>query len=280
MDQFPDLELRTNGTEPPPTDPRRRQTITWIVVAILIAAAAVALYVLRRPAALPMANPTRTEASPPSSVSLGGQVQPVAVPPLGESDPLVRSLVRALSAAPAVVAWLTTNNLIRNFTVVVSNIAEGSTPQRLLGPLHPSSPFQTSERDGRLFIDLRTYARYDGIADAVASIDPAAAASVYATLKPRISEAYAELGPADPSFDRVLERSIVVILATPIVDGPVGLKPKGIGYAFADDRLENLSGAQRQLLRMGPRNSRIIQEKIRAVALALGMKASELPPQR
>jgi DUF3014 family protein len=276
MDELPDLEIRSTAEEPlAPENPGRNAGV-WIVAAVLIVAAGAALYFLRRPEPLPPQDPARAAAVTLPPTSLGGQPEPIVVPPLDQSDPVVRGLARALSSAPAAIAWLTTNGLIRNFTVVVASVADGTAPQRLLAPLRPSSAFQTVERDGRLYVDPRSYARYDGIADAVGSIDPAAAARLYATLKPRISEAFGELGPADPSFDRVLERAIVTVVRTPIPEAPIALTPKGIGYAYADDRLENLKGAQKQLLRMGPRNARLIEEKLRAVGLALGMQPGEL----
>jgi hypothetical protein len=44
-----------------------------------------------------------------------------------------------------------------------------------------------------------------------------------------------------------------------------------VSYEFGDARLESLSGAQRQFLRMGPRNVRLIQDKLRELAPLLGM---------
>jgi hypothetical protein len=85
--------------------------------------------------------------------------------------------------------------------------------------------------------------------------------------------------PPGLSLDQALERAIVALLEVPIADEPVRLSPKGIGYAFADERLERLTGAQKQLLRMGPRNVRIIKEKLREIALALGIPSGELPSQ-
>ena len=70
------------------------------------------------------------------------------------------------------------------------------------------------------------------------------------------------------SFDRTLERAIVALLDTPAVDASARLKPKGIGYAYTDERLESLTAAQKQLLRMGPRNVRIIKARLRDIALA------------
>ncbi len=126
-------------------------------------------------------------------------------------------------------------------------------------------------------MDPRSYDRYAVIADAITTLDPSGVAGLYATLKPRIEEAYRELGYPDRSFDGALERAIVAILETPVLDGPVRLRSKGIGYAYADERLEDLTGAQKQFLRMGPRNVAIIKAKLRQIALALGIPSDQLP---
>jgi len=89
----------------------------------------------------------------------------------------------------------------------------------------------------------------------VASIDPAGGARLYATLKPRIEEAHRDLGYLDTPFDRMLERAIVLLLKAPVQEGPVRVEPRGIVYGFADADLEELTAAQKQLLRMGPRNA-------------------------
>ena len=81
-----------------------------------------------------------------------------------------------------------------------------------------------------------------------------AALSLYATLKPRIEEAYRELGYPDASFDAALERAIVSLLETPVRSRPTRLRLQGIGYAFADPHDEALTGAQKQLLRMDRKN--------------------------
>jgi hypothetical protein len=48
-------------------------------------------------------------------------------------------------------------------------------------------------------------------------------------------------------------------------------------YAYANPSLEELTPAQRQFLRMGPRNMRIVKAKLREVAGFLGIPDSELP---
>jgi hypothetical protein len=204
----------------------------------------------------------------------------VTVPPLDESDPVVRTLVEQLSSHPAVAAWLATGGLVRNFTVVVTNIAEGATPAVHLRVFRPQATLSVIKRGDGLYIDPASYHRYDSVAAAAASVDPAGAARVYATLKPRIEEAYGQLGAPDGTFDRALERAISALLATPIVDAPVRVVPRGLGYAFASADLEALTAAQKQLLRTGPANARAIQSSLRAIALALGIPAERLPSPR
>ena len=52
---------------------------------------------------------------------------------------------------------------------------------------------------------------------------------------------------------------------------PHDLLPKSTVYEYADPKLQSLSAAQRQFLRMGPRNVRLVQGKLREIAPHLGI---------
>ena len=283
MSEQDDYDLRTDSGEPSPagqpTPPDDRPVGLWIAIGLLIVGAGIAAYVMfgGRFSEAPV---EQVEAPPVAEIPpapLGTTPAPIAVPPLGESDALVRELVKALSSHPRVAAWLTTDNLIRNFTTVVSNIAEGRSPAGHLTTLRPDTGFKVVERGEDLYVDPASFERYNGLADAAASVDPAGAAKLYSTLKPRIQEAYGELGFPDQNFDHALERTIVLLLNTPVPDPWVRVEPRGIGYGYADPELEDLSGAQKQLLRLGPRNMRIVQRSLREIALALGVPEGRLP---
>jgi hypothetical protein len=282
---MPDLRdydlLRTPG-EPIEALPRKRSPGLWIAVGGLAVAAGVAAYVVFGPRRQ-TPPPAKTEA-PAVAMSealvrpLGGEAAPILVPPLDESDPLVRELVKQITSHPRVAAWLTTRGLIRNFVLDVSMIADGKTPAGQLKVLRPPAGFRVIDRGGRLYIDPRSFERYDGLAAAAASIDTAAAARLYATLKPRIEEAYRDLGMPDTPFDRTLERALVRLIGTPIADDPIEVyKASDVVYRFAAPKFEELSAAQKQLLRTGPRNARSIQASLRNIALALGIPAERLP---
>jgi hypothetical protein len=280
MADVEDFELLKTAEEPATVRRRRGAPWLWLVVAALALATAGAVYLVlgRTPRASPVTADQR-RAGPAAPVRpLGGDAAAITVPPLDQSDPVVRELVRQITAHPRIAAWLATDGLIRTITVAVENVASGKTPASRFGVLRPASGFETIARGEDVHISPRSYARYDDLADAIASIDAAGAARVYATLKPRIEEAYRDLGYPDTPFDRTLERAIVSLLRTPAPVESPRLEPKGIGYAYADPALEGLTAAQKQLLRMGPRNVRVVQSALREIALALGIPAERLPP--
>jgi hypothetical protein len=221
--------------------------------------------------------PSTSRSAPREPAALGPAVVHRDVPPLDASDPFVRNLLKSLSSRPELAAWLATDDLIRNFVVSVDNIAEGASPARHLRRLAPSEPFRTETRGDVIIVDARSYRRYDGIADTVASLDARSLAETYSILKPRIQEAYRELGHPDGNFDVVLERAIVRLLETPPPPPAVVLREGGVTYRFERPELERLSPAQKQLIRMGPRNIAAVQDQLREIARALGIPDERLP---
>ena len=233
---------------------------------------------------LSAATPVGTQKAPPvateEATPLATQeVSPqVTLPPLSKSDAMVVDLVGGLSTHPQLRTWLETKGLIRRFVVAVANIAEGVSPTTQVPFLRPKGTFLIKEREGRTFIDPRSYERYNLIADVLASLDPQGCAGAYRTAKPLLEEEYKELGTPSRTFDDVLAQAIAELLATPVVDGEIELRPLVTTYAYKDPRLEALTRAQRQLLRMGPRNVRLIQAQLRAIANALGIQ-EDSPPE-
>jgi hypothetical protein len=275
MAEFDDLRL-DKPTALSSAPERRRWPV--IAAAVLVTALAATWSYLRQRSAVDQASLTATEQAVAPAAS-GTSSAKIDLPPLGESDALVRQLVGALSAHPVLAAWLTTDQLIRNFTVSVMNVADGEAPSGHLSVIKPDTRFQVVRKHGRTCIDPRSYSRFDGHAAAIAGLDPAGAARLYLTLKPRIEEAYRELAGVDASFDRALTAAIAELLRTPIVEGDVALEPRTAGYAYADPSLESRSRAQQQLLRMGPDNVRQVQEKLRAIAQELGIHEASLVPR-
>jgi len=284
MALFDDIPLnvdRNPSPAPSPGPPASSGIGLWPIAAI--AALAVTLAALwffvfraRTPATQGVAHTTVDLPRPPARRA-GEPGDAIDLPPLDQTDALVRTLVGRLSSHPVAAAWLTTNGLIRNLTVVTANIADGETPAKHLAPLRPTGAFATKTSGGVTRIDPASYRRYDNIAAAVDALDARGVARFYATIKPRIDDAYRDLAGRDPDFDRTVERAIVMLLRTPAIDEDVQVRSSKVMYEFANDAYEDLPAAQRQFLRMGPRNVRIVKAKLRAVAGYLGIPESALP---
>jgi hypothetical protein len=264
--------------EPRDIKPRSGKALMIAVVAGLILALALGYMYLRAPSGQPTpaagTPPAQPKATPNAGAEPGDQIP---LPPLDETDALVRQLIAQLSSNPTVAAWLTTDGLLVNFALVTRQIASGESPTKELAAIGPVPRFSVRTSRDDLLVDPSSYRRYDRYAQAVSSIDARGAARLYATLKPRILEAYRRMGQPTAEFDPVLERAIVELLSVPVVQGEIELAPSGIVYAFADPKLENMSAAQKHLLRMGPENVRAVQGKLREIADYLGIPAARLP---
>jgi hypothetical protein len=283
MASFDDLSLDPNRPPAPePVGPAPSSSGFWLMFAVVLIALALGLiwfFVTR--ATTPEAPQTAaqpTELGRPPARRAAEPGEAIDLPPLDQSDAVVRTLASRLSSHPVATAWLTTNGLVRNLTVVIANIADGETPAKHLAPLRPAGTFSTKTSGGATLIDPATYHRYDGIAAAVDGLDARGVARFYATIKPRIDDAYHDLIGPEANFDQTLERAIVMLLRTPIVEQDIRLRTGKVSYPYADPSLEELTAVQRQFLRMGPRNMRIVKAKLRAVSGFLGIPESALPP--
>jgi Protein of unknown function (DUF3014) len=275
-----DIDLDPSSSSPvftpPPPSHNRPPVWVWAGVAVVLLALGAAYWFLWRESPQPVATRAPVQAPAPK----GESGEQITLPPLDETDPIVRQLVQKLSSHPTVAAWLTTEGLLLNFVVVTTKVANGETPVIELKPLRPIPRFSTRTSGDNRYIDRSSYRRYDRFAEAVSALDARGTARLYATLKPRISEAYGRMGPSDGNFDAVLERAIFELLSVPVVEGEVALVPHGTVYGFAEPRLQEMSAAQKQFLRMGPQNVHTVQAKLREIAAYAGIPETRLPPAK
>jgi Protein of unknown function (DUF3014) len=268
-----ELEVMADYEPPPPEPPLPLGLIALAVVMVLGLGTAV-YFLYRRQAPAPATAPS----SVGGTASPAPSEPPVSLPSLDESDGFVRQLAQGLSSHPQLSAWLAAKGLVRTFAVCVQNIAEGRSPAQFVPFLAPRERFKVVEKAGRPVADPRSFAAYDDFADAVASLDTPGAARVYRTMLPLLNAAYAELGYPNTDFSKPLQRAIARLLETPLPEGDVALKKGVVFYEYADPAFEELSLAQKQLLRTGPRNAKILQAKLRDLYRELGFTPEAPPP--
>jgi hypothetical protein len=158
-------------------------------------------------------------------------------------------------------------------------VAEDRVPQRDLPFLAPGRPLSAARQAGRSVLAERSTARFDALARIVGAIDAHRFAQAYAVAHPWLESAYHQLGYPGRDFDQATVEALQRLSDAKVADGPVALEsaPSGL-WIFTDERLEKLGPVEKQLLRMGPANTRIVQGKARELASALRLPLRS-PPQ-
>jgi hypothetical protein len=192
------------------------------------------------------------------------------LPLLNDSDELIRDGVVSLTRHEGINAWLAPNQLIRKFVAFTDNVARGQIAKGPIRSLAPEGPFLVHKIDEKTFeLDHSSYGRYTPFVKIAVSIDARRAAEFYHLLRPLFQIAYAELGYGSQTFDDAMFQSIGRLLETPMIEGQIRLVQPVVMYKFEDPKLESLSAAQKQLIRMGPENTRLLKAKISEISLEL-----------
>jgi hypothetical protein len=248
----------------------RHKTTLAVVVVVLIAAAIYYFFFMpSQPGEISESMPAQEPSIAAPDLETEEIIEPLDVD-LNMSDALVRKLAEELSQHPMFSRWLVTNHLIRRFVAAVDLIALGDSPRRPMDFIEIDEPFIAREEEGQVFIDPNSYQRYDRIAGVISSLDAQGCVKLYKQLRLPIRQAYREMGYPDENFDSTLEKAISNILETPVVENRIYIEKDVTTYLMMNPDLENLNSAQKHLLRMGPDNMRVIQSKLREIALLMG----------
>ncbi len=208
----------------------------------------------------------------PDSVDLNLETLPEepasTLPALAQSDSSFRDAILAVS--PQLAPWLKTDQIVHKYLTVANDFSQGLWLEKHMRFLKPSEAFSVENTDKGFVIAEQSYRRYDSLTAAIAAIDAKAAIQMYQKFKPLLLEAFNEFGyPADRPLQDIFLKAASQILAAPIIEEPIAVVRPSVFYKFANDKLESLSPVSKQMLRMGPKNTRIIQHKVRQLVQEL-----------
>lgn len=268
-------EARTEAAPVPPGPPSeggsRLFVPTLVAVALIALGLLVLLFVVFRHPVKP--TPAGAAAATEPARPVASAAAPVAagpLPGLDESDDYVRRAAAGLSSHPELARWLAQPALVRKLVAVVTNVADGESPRPHLGFLAPAQHFRAKGASGRHIVaDPASFSAYDRFADVIASLDAAATVSTYRALEPLFDAGYRELGHPEGGFRHAVDGALAALLEAPIPPENAELVPHAVGFRYADPKLEALTAAQKQFLRIGPRNLALVQAKLRELQAAL-----------
>jgi hypothetical protein len=205
------------------------------------------------------------------------------LPALDDSDTLVRESLAGLSETATWARWLGTSQPIRKFVQLVENISRGKVPHQHFRFMAPSGQFEVDhEPNNHYLLSPTGYKRYNRIAKSIDSLDAESVVSAYAMLKPLMQSAWSEMKPdqtteSDETFDTLVLAAIKKVQAAPTIRSNVNLIRPSVMYKFADPKLERLNAVSKQMMRMGPTNTRIIQKKLADIEVLIRARQNPVP---
>lgn len=259
-----------------------RSAVVPLLVLVLLAGAGFGWWWFGMRATADAPASAATTAPPVADTALGdaselaGPVEPLDLPPLDESDGMIRRLAATLSAHPRWATWLVTDRLAERFVASIVTLAAGNSPREHLPFLVPDDDFRVRSQGNALVIDPASYRRYDAFAEALVGLDRNGAVRLYRQLRPLFLEAYEELGFPPEEFDAHLARAMDNLIDVPILEGPFEVVEGVEVYEYVDPTLEVRTPAEKHMLRLGPENALRVQAKLRQLRAAL-VAAGALP---
>jgi hypothetical protein len=226
-----------------------------LLAAVVAVALAVAAYFALRPKQEPpLPPPVPAPEQKPADAPL---------PPAAQSDATLRSGFANVS--PKISQWLAQPDLLDRIASLIGALVRDESPRKALDFLAPTTRFSSVHGH----IDPKSYERYDSVAEAIASVDVQKVASAVKAMHPLLESAYHRLADPNRSFDEAVKAALQRIVDAPVVEGEIAVVPHGANDLFADEKLEVLGPVEKHLLRMGPKNEKIVQAKARELLSAL-----------
>ncbi len=215
---------------------------------------------------LPQENPVSTTiADQPTSTP-----KPIPqLPDLDNSDQAIIQALGNLSSHTTFKTWFNATEIIRKTVILTDNISTGKLTRKYLFIPAPSVKFSTYKVGSEEYMDPASYTRYDRYVDIIASINTNKTAALYQEYKPLLNQAFAELGYPDRSFHETLISTLEAFLKAPIIENDLQVTRPSVMYKYVDPNLEALPAIHKQLLRIGPKNTRKLQHKLAQIKTVL-----------
>jgi hypothetical protein len=188
--------------------------------------------------------------------------------PLRDDSWLMTQLQQQI-ANKAALMLIEQKDLIANFVVFVDNSVGGGFNRQFSPVKAPKSAFSADQiamddKLGALYHNsLASQRRYEPYVALFQAMPTRTMVEMYRALQPEIQHAYEQLGYSEFDFDKKLLKLIDRLVRLPVSPEPAELYSESVNYKYVDEQFESLSGIEKLLLRMGPKNQAAVQAKLR-----------------
>lgn len=214
------------------------------------------------------ANNKTVDSKPQPELKLDLQKIKQPLPELKNSDAYFINEISSVS--PALSNWFESENIIQKYIILINDLSQNQLIAKHRVFLSPTEKMVAGEDAQGLYLTKESYKRYDSLAMAIAAIDTDKGLQLYLTFKPLFESVFNEFAyPADYHVEDIFLKTVTNVIEAPIIKDRIPLVQHSAGYKFANQKLESLSNAKKQMIRMGPENTKKIQAKLRELVQAL-----------
>ncbi len=168
--------------------------------------------------------------------------------------------------------WFNVKDVIRKYIILIHDVSQNRILLKHKRFLKMPQKNMVKEDSQGLYLTKEGYRRYDGFANALVSIDIKKGLSLYLTFKPLFDKVYQTFSyPESYKLEDIFLKAAANVIKAPVEEGRVGLVKHTLFYKFSDRKLEALSDVEKQMLRMGPENTKKIQTKLRQLVEAFSL---------
>jgi len=192
----------------------------------------------------------------------------IILPVLERSDELFRQKVASVSANLS--DWFGVTGVIKKYMVIVNDLSQNQILFKHRIFLKTPGKIVVGEDKQGLYLSEDSYQRYTILVNAITTIDADKGLQLYLAFKPLFEQVYKEFAyPSEYQLQDLFLKAAANVIEAPIINGRIALVPHLVRYKFADKKLEALSDVDKQMIRMGPENTKKIQAKLRELVQLL-----------
>ena len=208
-----------------------------------------------------IAAPVVTEVQP--------KIPPAPVVSEETGDQYARESIDAVNGGKALAQFVAGDYVVERAVAIIDALRRGEVPYKLLPVGKPSTTFPISDNGLRVTLDTAGFSRYDGFAQWVGGLNTPALVSLLNDYEMIATQALTRIGVTGFDIRSAVLAATTQILSTPQVGADAELMRREANWVYMDPELEALSSLQKQVLRMGPENADIVQQKARDIRGAL-----------
>ena len=190
------------------------------------------------------------------------------LPPLSESDNLVRDALRGL-LGKNLEKFFNIDDIIHRIVATIDNLPRDQVSLRLMPVKRVPGLFVTTGTGENLAVSARNATRYRPYVRLAEALPTETLVAVYKRFYPLFQEQYENLGYPGGYFNDRLVDVIDHLLDAPDLQPPLRLAQPRVLYEFSDPKLEQLSAGQKILLRMGRQNALTVKAKLQELRRAV-----------